>query len=57
MAGLYALRGKGKASPILVPVDALLPLLPPRDFFDTHELRLTKGAEMDPELVLEQLVA
>lgn len=57
MAGLYALRGKSGVAPILLPVDALLPLLPPQDFFDQHELRLAKNTEMDPELVLEQLVA
>lgn len=57
MSGLYALRGKDKAAPILIPADAFLPLLPPQNFFDNHELLLAKGMEMDPELVLEQLVA
>ncbi|CAK7033464.1 MAG: Transcription-repair-coupling factor [Desulfovibrio sp.] len=56
MAGLYALHDKSGPSPILLPVEAFLPFLPPRDFYNNHELRLAKGAEMDPELVLEQLV-
>ncbi|MDL2210703.1 transcription-repair coupling factor [Desulfovibrio sp. OttesenSCG-928-O18] len=57
MAGLYALGRRSGPVPILVPVDAFLPLLPPPDFFSRHELTLTKGGEMDPELVLEQLVS
>ncbi|SBV93346.1 Transcription-repair coupling factor [uncultured delta proteobacterium] len=56
MAALYTLSQKKGPVPILVPVDGLLPLLPPTDFFTNHELRLTKGVDMDPELVLEQLV-
>lgn len=56
MAALYALRHKNGPAPILAPVDALLPLLPPVDFFSRHELVLTKGMEMAPELVLEQLI-
>ncbi|MDR3074276.1 MAG: DEAD/DEAH box helicase, partial [Deltaproteobacteria bacterium] len=57
MAALYALGSRGGPRPILVPIDALLPLLPPPGFFDNHELRLAKGVDMDPELVLEQLVS
>ena len=56
MAALYALSRRDKPTPILVPVDGFLPLLPPVNFFADHELRLAKGVEMDPELVLEQLV-
>ena len=56
MAALYALSRRDKPVPILVPVDGFLPFLPPVDFFANHELRLAKGVEMDPELVLEQLV-
>ncbi len=56
MAVLYALTRRSGPVPILAPVDALLPLLPPKDFFASHELCLTKGMEMAPELVLEQLV-
>ena len=55
MAALRALRLQ-TARVILLPVDALVPLLPPPEFIDTHELVLTKGGEMAPELVLEQLV-
>lgn len=57
MAALYTLSRKNGPTPILVPADSLLPLLPPADFFADHELRLEKGADMDPELVLEQLVS
>ena len=57
MAALYSLSRRHGAGPILVSVEGLLPLLPPRDFFEHHELRLEKGVDMDPELVLEQLVA
>ena len=56
MAALYALRHRNTPAPILVPCGAFLPLLPPPSFFDVHELRLYKGQEMAPELVLEQLV-
>ena len=56
MAALYALSHHEKPVPILAPVDSFLPFLPPRDFFADHELHLEKGMEMDPELVLEQLV-
>ena len=57
MAALYALSRLDVPKPILLPADALLPLLPPPDFFAAHELRLQKGMDMAPELVLEQLVA
>ena len=55
MAALYALS-KQSARIVLMPVDALLPYLPPPTFFDVHELLLTKGGDMAPELVLEQLI-
>ncbi|MCC8194107.1 MAG: transcription-repair coupling factor [Deltaproteobacteria bacterium] len=56
MAALYALSRKNGPVPILIPVEGFLPYLPPADFFVNHELRLGKGMDMDPELVLEQLV-
>lgn len=57
MAALYALSGKSGPLAVLVPADGLLPLFPPTDFFEKHEIRLFKNMEMGPELVLEQLVA
>ncbi len=56
IAVLYAMqRGRSRLG-VLAPLSAFLPLLPPLNFFDAHELRLVKGADMAPELVLEQAV-
>lgn len=56
MAALYALRQRDKPLAVLTTPDNLLLRLPPADFFDAHELRLDKGMDMAPELVLEQAV-
>lgn len=56
MAALYSLRNKRADQGVLVTLDNFLLRLPPHDIFDEHELVLTKGMEMAPELVLEQAV-
>ncbi len=56
MAALYSLRNAGSRCNLLLAPDNLLLRLPPLDIFDAHEVRLVKGQEMAPELVLEQAV-
>ncbi len=56
MAALYALSRRDAGRIVLMPADAFLPLLPPPGFFEGHELRLRKGMDMAPELVLDQLI-
>ncbi len=55
-AALYSLRMRGTGRIIVVTADNLLLRLPPVDIFDSHELRLYKGMDMAPDLVLEQAV-
>lgn len=55
IASLYALKRK-KARCILVTPDNLLLRFMPVNFFDDHELSLSTGAELEPELLLEQAV-
>ena len=69
MATLHALRHGRRdeaadGAPRLIPVrgvvltaDNLLLRLPPLSLFDGRELRLTKGEELPPELILEQAIA
>jgi transcription-repair coupling factor (superfamily II helicase) len=54
MAALYSLKQKRDGRGILTTPDAFLLRLPPEDIFDVHELILSKGMEMAPELVLDQ---
>ncbi len=55
MAVLYALHFK-KPSCVVMTLDNLLIKYMPLNFFDAHELSLNKGAEMSPELLVEQAV-
>ncbi len=55
MAAFYALQ-YGKATCLVLTPDNLLIKYMPRDFFDTHELILQKGADMSPELLIEQAI-
>ena len=55
MATLYALRGRMPRCLVVTP-DNLLTRFMPAQFFDEHELRLNTGAELSPELLLEQAV-
>ncbi len=55
MATFYALQ-YGKATCLVLTPDNLLIKYMPRDFFDTHELILQKGADMSPELLIDQAV-
>lgn len=55
MAALFALQRKKKRCVLLHP-DNLLMRLMPVNFFDEHELTLSTGAELEPELLLEQAV-
>jgi transcription-repair coupling factor (superfamily II helicase) len=54
MAALYALKQKRSGRCVLVTPDAFLLRLPPEDIFDVHELIMSKGMDMAPDLVLEQ---
>ncbi len=56
MASLYALQYK-KASCLVLTLDNLFVKYMPLNFFDGQELVLPKGAEMSPELLLEQCAA
>ena len=56
MATLYGLSLRRTPSCILLTADNFLPKLPPCDLFDNHDLRLTRGEDMAPELVLEQAI-
>ncbi|MEG2172023.1 MAG: transcription-repair coupling factor [Desulfovibrionaceae bacterium] len=55
MAALFALRRK-KARCVILHPDNLLVRLMPVNFFDEHELCLSTGAELEPDLLLEQAV-
>jgi transcription-repair coupling factor (superfamily II helicase) len=54
MAALYALKRRQGVRGVLMTVDNFLLRTPPSDIFERHELRLHKGLEMTPELILEQ---
>ncbi|MDR1360240.1 MAG: transcription-repair coupling factor, partial [Deltaproteobacteria bacterium] len=56
MSALYALKMGHSAQIILVSLDNFFMRLPPQDFFSEHELRLSKGMDMAPDLVLDQAV-
>ena len=56
MAALYSLKQRRRVQGVLVTLDNFLLRMPPSDIFDAHELRLHKGMEMAPDLVLEQAV-
>ena len=56
MAALYSLKQRRRAQGVLVTLDNFLLRMPPSNIFDVHELRLNKGMEMAPDLVLEQAV-
>lgn len=55
MAALFALKRK-KARCVIIHPDNLLLRLMPVNFFEEHELTLNTGAELGPELLLEQAV-
>ncbi len=55
MATLYALQSKKPSCLVLTP-ESLLVKYMPTTFFAEHELLLTKGGEMSPELVVDQAV-
>ncbi len=55
MAVLYALHFK-KPSCLVLTLDNVLIKYMPQNFFDAHELTLSKGAEMSPDLLVEQAV-
>jgi transcription-repair coupling factor (superfamily II helicase) len=54
MAALYSLQQKRRGCGVLVSLDNFLMRLPPTNIFNIHELRLRKGMDMAPDLVLEQ---
>lgn len=56
MASLYALSQRVSPRGVIVSIDNFLPKLPPTALFESHELRLARGDDMAPELVLEQAV-
>ena len=56
MAALYALENRRSVQGVVVTLDNFLYRLPPVSIFRNHELRLYKGMEMAPELVLDQAV-
>ncbi len=55
MAVLYALQFKRPSCLVLTPDNLLIKYMP-KNFFDGHELHLSKGAEMSPEMLVEQAV-
>ncbi|MFI3270882.1 MAG: transcription-repair coupling factor [Pseudomonadota bacterium] len=56
MASLYALSLKHNPCGVILTVDNFLPKLPPVNLFDTHDLRLSIGNDMAPELILDQAI-
>ena len=56
MAALYSLANRKPAQGVIVTLDNFLLRLPPVSIFADHELRLSKGMDMAPELVLEQAI-
>lgn len=56
MAALYGLANKKKVQGTVVTLDNFLFKLPPLSLLLDHELRLYKGMEMAPELVLDQAI-
>lgn len=55
LSTLYALQ-KGVCRGLILTADNLLPYLPQKDFFDSHDLYLRLHEDMSPELLIEQLV-
>ncbi len=55
MATLYALQNTQPFCLVLTPESLLIKYMPP-SFFGDHELLLTKGGEMSPELLVDQAV-
>ncbi|QGY41252.1 transcription-repair coupling factor [Pseudodesulfovibrio cashew] len=56
-AALYALTYGGKSRGVLMTVDNLLPLWPGDSVLRENWISLTKGEDMSPDLLLEQLVS
>ncbi len=56
MASLYALGRRHMPQAVIVSLDNFIPKLPPQWLFDEHQLVLSQGEEMAPELVVEQAV-
>ncbi len=56
MATFYALQYKKPTCLVLTPESLLMKYMP-QSFFTEHELVLQKGADMSPELVVEQAIA
>ena len=56
MAALYALENRRPVQGVVVTLDNFLYRLPPVSIFRNHELRLYKGMDMAPELVLDQAI-
>lgn len=55
MAALYSLQHQACRCALVLPETLLLRIIP-SDIFDNHTLRLYKGMEMSPELIMDQLV-
>lgn len=55
VAALYSLKNSSSRCTLVLP-DTLLLRIMPGDIFDNHTLRLYKGMDMSPELIMEQLV-
>jgi len=56
MAALYSLANRKPAQGVIVTLDNFLLRLPPVSIFSDHELRLHKGMDMAPELVMDQAI-
>ncbi len=56
MATFYALQ-YAKASCLVTTIDNILLKYMPRTFFNEHELCMSKGADLSPDLLIEQAVA
>ena len=55
LAALHALR-QGRARGLILTADNLIPKWVPLDFFEGQELKLERGEEISPEMILEQAV-
>lgn len=56
MAALYGLYYRHDTQGVLLSLDNFLYRLPPKNFFETHQLRLYTTMEMAPELIVDQAI-
>ncbi len=56
LAVLYAMRRRSRGLALFSSLDTLIPLVPSPEFLEGYELNLARGADMAPDLVLDQAI-